>query len=157
MNPFFVFNLQATLGIILASIVSIKYVWPKLKTLPKESALFPLLLVSSMRYLGTIFFVANLDHGISAQFATATGYGDLISGVIALIAIFFFLMKSKLGTSFAWIYAIVGPLDLMYGIYLATVLSIYSTLGVSWLVMVVAAPVQIVTMTMLWKTLLRKV
>ncbi len=157
MDPASAFNLQIGLGVIVAAIVAVKYVWPKLKMLPKEAALLPLLLVSSVRYLGSTFLVANLNFGLPAQFMSSGGYGDLIAGLIALVAALALVMRmTSFGKGVAWIYAIVGPIDFLYAVYLASSLAIYGSLGVSWLVMIIVGPIQIMTMIMLWKTLLRK-
>ena len=156
MNPTLAFNLQIGFGAIVCAIVAKSFVWPKLKVLPLNMALLPLLLVSCARFLGLTFIVGNLNPGLPEKFATSVGYGDFAAAVIALLAVIAVIKMPDMAKGFAWLYAIFGALDFLYGVYLATVLDVYSSLGVSWLVMIVVGPIQIMTMIMLWALLLRK-
>jgi hypothetical protein len=156
MDPTNAFNIQIGMGVVLCAVIAKKYVWPKLKVLPQSLALVPLLIISSFRFLGLTFTVPNLNFGLPLEFMNSVGYGDFFASLLALLALVIVLYMPKLGKGFAWIYAIVGTLDLIYGIFLASSLNIYSHLGVSWLVMIVVGPIQIVTLFMLWRVLLRR-
>jgi len=150
------FNLQIGLGAIICAVVAKKYVWPKLKMMPIAAALMPLMLIGAARYLGGTFLVSQLNGDLPAQFVSSAGWGDTIASLIALVAVFALMYSQGFGKLMAWVYAIVGGLDFLYAVYLATVLNIYSQVHVSWLIMVIVGPIQLINLIVLWCLLLKK-
>ena len=64
------------------------YALPWLAKQPMQQALIPLLIPHTFRHLGMAFFVPGLEvQPLPASFAVAAAYGDLISGVLALVSL----------------------------------------------------------------------
>ncbi len=155
MSPTIIFLTQVSVFSLVAIFIAMQYVWPRIKNLNVYSALIPLLLVSVFRIVGLGFADPFLTRG-AASIATGLGYGDLISAVIALIAVFFLASSKKsFGLSLAWLYAVVGTLDIMYGFYLIVAENLVAHLGTLALIACISLPVVFVTLIVIWIVLVK--
>ena len=107
------------------------------------------------RIVGLGFADPSLTNG-AAPIATALGYGDLISAVIALLAVFFLASSKKsFGLSLAWLYAVVGTLDIIYGFYLIVAANLVAHVGTLGLIACLSLPVVFVTLIVIWFVLVK--
>jgi hypothetical protein len=87
MDAFQIFGLQFTLSLIAYGLIAAWYVAPALGRLPRHEALIPLLVPHAFRHLGMVFLVPGVVAStLPAGFAAPAAYGDLLAGVLALLA-----------------------------------------------------------------------
>ena len=98
------------------------YVLPKLQHYEARTILLPILLLHSLRHLGLMFLTSGATYeGIPAQFTYPAAYGDLVTAVLAMIAIPAVAMRVRIAKLLVWLFNVVGSLDLIDAITLATV------------------------------------
>ena len=88
MGPLEIFGLQLVLSLVTYALIAKWYVAPWLAKQPIQQALVPLIFPHALRHVGLMFLVP----GVVAQpppsfFAYAAAYGDLSSGLLALLAL----------------------------------------------------------------------
>ena len=98
------------------------YVLPKLQNYEARTLLLPILLLHSLRHLGLMFLTSGATYrGIPPQFTYPAAYGDLITAVLAMIAIPAVATRARSAKLLVWLFNLVGSLDLIDAITLATV------------------------------------
>src|SRR3979490_1628617 len=101
MLPQLCFFVSIAFGFIAWGIVATRYIWPKLRLLPRAEALRPLLILHSFRYLGLAFLVPGVvSPDLPPAFAHSAAYGDIIAAILALLSIL--LLRSAVGVSVVW-------------------------------------------------------
>src|SRR5262245_40621439 len=89
------------------------YVLPKLQNYEARTLLLPILLLHSLRHLGLMFLASGATYpGIPLQFAYPAAYGDLITAVLAMIAILAVATRARSAKLLVWLFSVVGLLDL---------------------------------------------
>src|SRR5262245_48598609 len=119
-----IFVISVLLSFTVWGIIGAHYIWPALRTRPRDEALYPILLLHSFRFVGLVFLVPGVVSPLlPGAFARPAAYGDLITSVLALLAIA--TLNYKVGTVVLWAFNIFGFLDLVYAFYqgLRTVLA----------------------------------
>jgi hypothetical protein len=97
------------------------YLLPKLDRLEASTIVLPILLLHSMRHLGLMFLAPGGHYpGIPSQCAYPAAVGDLVSAALALAAIPAVVRRSVLARPLVLLFNIVGTLDLLNAITLAT-------------------------------------
>src|SRR5215475_12859582 len=98
------------------------YLIPKLPDLEPSSIVLPILLLHALRHLGLMFLAPGAVYaGIPQQFTYPAALGDLLAAVLALIAIPAVATRAKAAKPAVWLFNIVGSLDLINAIALATI------------------------------------
>jgi hypothetical protein len=98
------------------------YLVPRLARLTPQSVLIPILLLHAMRHLGLMFLAPGGTYpGMPPQFAYPAAYGDLLAALLALAAIPGVLGDSRGGRLPVWVFNVVGTVDLLAAIALATI------------------------------------
>src|SRR5262249_40712721 len=96
------------------------YLLPLVPRVRPQVILVPILLLHSMRHLGLMFLTRGATFpGIPPQFAYPAAFGDLITAVLAFVAIPLVLRSSGLAKPMVWTFNIFGTLDLLTAITLA--------------------------------------
>src|SRR5690348_5483708 len=99
-------------------IVTVRYIWPKLRLRPRDEALRPLLTLHSFRFIGLAFLVPGVvSPDLPSAFAHSAAYGDIIAAMLALLALL--LLPSAAGVGIAWIFNLWGSADLLNAFYQA--------------------------------------
>lgn len=134
------------------------YLWPAIKDRPPRLALTPLLLYASFRVNGLMFLMPGLvSRELPRAFAVPTAYGDLTAAVLALLAIFFLRIENALAVPMAWLFNVVGLLDLVYANISTFRDHVDPTyLGVSYYLAVLNVPAMVVVHVMIFAYLLRR-
>jgi hypothetical protein len=122
------------------------YLLPKLERLDPKTVLLPILLLHALRHLGLMFLApGGVFPGIPTQFAYPAAYGDLLTAVLALIAIPAVATRSRYAKLLVWIFNIVGTLDLMDAIALATIYNAAPFMGPAYWIPAFWVPALLVT------------
>ena len=98
------------------------YLMPKLRDLEPRSVVLPILLLHAFRHLDLMFLAPSATYpGIPALFAYPAAFGDLLASILALIAIFAVVRTSRFARPLVGLFNVVGTLDLLQAIALATI------------------------------------
>lgn len=98
------------------------YLLPNLGRFSPRAVLIPILLLHSLRHLGLMFLTRGATYpGIPPQFTYPAALGDFITAILAFSAIFPVLRGSAIARPMVWLFNIVGTLDLLDAITLATI------------------------------------
>jgi hypothetical protein len=116
MPPRAVYGISIAFSFIAWGIVTARYFWPALRNLPRAGALRPLLVLHGFRFIGLAFLVPGVvSPDLPITFARPAAYGDLMTAVLALLALA--LLQSRLGLVLVWLFNLCGTADLLYAFY----------------------------------------
>jgi hypothetical protein len=132
------------------------YVLPKLPELKPQTVLLPILLLHSFRHLGLMFLSPGATYaGIPPQFAYPAAFGDLLTALLAMAAILALVRNVRSGRLFVWIFNVVGTIDLIAAIALATIYRAAGYMGPAYWIPAFWVPALLVThyitFVVLWK------
>ncbi len=154
MNPPAIFGLQFFLSLVVWGLIAKWVVAPWLKTKPANEALFWLTLPHAFRHIGMVFLVPGVVAGpLPASFAAPAAYGDLLSGVLALLALVALRTGWRGTIALVWLFNVVGTVDLLNALRHANVVP---DLGAAWYIPTFVVPVLLVTHFMIFARLLRR-
>ena len=147
--------LSIAMGLVCYGLIAKWYVMPRLRAMPLDEALIPLLLFHSFSYVGLAFLI----HGVTAAsmdpaFANPSAYGDLLAALLALLAIFA-LRRGFFGALvLVWVFNIAGSLDLLNALYKGFRLTPDGDLGATYFIPAVIVPALLVTHVLVFRLLL---
>jgi hypothetical protein len=122
------------------------YLIPQLRQLDASAVVMPILLLHAMRHLGLMFLAPGaVYYGMPLEFATRAAYGDLLTAVLALIAIAAVTGRSGLARPVVALFNIVGTLDLVLAIALATIYDAAPFMGPAYWIPAFWVPALLVT------------
>ncbi len=114
MDSFQIFGLQFLLSLIGYGLIARWYVAPRLAALPLRDALIPLLFLHALRHMGLVFLVpAVVAPTLPQGFALFAAYGDLLAGLLALLAIVALRNRWPFALALTWLFNIEGSVDLL--------------------------------------------
>ena len=132
------------------------YLFPKLHELLPRTVLLPILLLHSTRHLGLMFLAPGAIYpGIPPQFAYPAAFGDLLAAVLALTAIPAVIRQARSARLLVWVFNIVGSLDLLTAITLATLYNAAPYMGPAYWIPAFWVPALLVTHYITFVVLLR--
>jgi hypothetical protein len=132
------------------------YLFPRLDRFSPRSVLIPILLLHSLRQLGLMFLTRGATYpGLPWQFAYPAAFGDLITAVLAFICIFLVLHENTQAWTLVWIFNVVGTLDLIVAITLATIYGAPAFMGPAYWIPAFWVPALLVTHYVTFVILLR--
>jgi len=110
------FAISVTFGLAVWGVVAWNYIWPALRDRPRPENLKPILLLHRFRFLGLAFVVKGVvSPELPAAFAQPAAYGDLISAVLALLALD--TLATRVGPVMTWVFSTFGTVDLLFAFY----------------------------------------
>jgi hypothetical protein len=122
------------------------YLLPKLNECEPRTFLLPILLLHSTRHLGLMFLAPGAVHaGIPPLFAYPAAFGDLLAAVLALIAIPAVARQARSAKFVVSLFNIVGSLDLIAAIVLATAYDASAFMGPAYWIPALWVPALLVT------------
>jgi hypothetical protein len=83
--------------------------------------------------------------GLPLQFANKAAFGDLVTAIIAFVAIPLVLSGSGLAKPAVWIFNVVGTIDLLVAIMTATIYNAPPTMGPAYWIPALWVPALLVT------------
>ncbi|HEY6007328.1 MAG TPA: hypothetical protein VIU40_03330 [Geobacteraceae bacterium] len=133
------------------------YLLPKMEGLRPQTILVPILLLHSLRHLGLMFLTPGAVYpGMPPQFAYPAAIGDFIAALLAFTAIPLVLNNSPLARSMVWLFNVVGTLDLVLAITLATLYKAPLYMGASYWIPAFWVPALLVTHYIVFVVLVRQ-
>ena len=157
MDSFQIFGVQFLLSLIVYGILARWYVAPALARLPLYDALIPLLVPHAFRHLGLVFLVpAVVAPTLPPAFALPAAYGDLLAGLLALLAMVALRGRWAVAIALAWLANIVGALDLLHAFYRGIPLDAGRHMGSAWYIPTFIVPALFVTHFMIFALLFKR-
>ncbi len=158
MEPILLFAIQFTLSLVAYAVIGLWYVAPRLSGLPRELALVPLLWVHAFRVVGgTILAPGAVDSGVPMEFRLMIGYGDMVTAVLALIALMALRARFAGAITLVWLFLIVATLDTVNAIVQSMRDSVFAyPRGVNWVIVAIYVPALVVTSVLILVQLLRR-
>jgi hypothetical protein len=122
------------------------YLLPLISRVRPQMILVPILLLHSTRHLGLMFLTrGGTFPGMPQQFAYPAAFGDLVTAILAFVAIPLVLGGSGLARPAVWVFNIFGTLDLLNAIILATIYNAPVTMGPAYWIPAFWVPLLLVT------------
>jgi hypothetical protein len=158
MPPQASFGTSIALSFIAWGIIAVRYLWPALRIQPRARALRPLLLLHSFRFIGLAFLVPGVvSSDLPAAFARPAAYGDLVTAVLALLALA--ALQSRLGIVLVWVFNLWGIADLLYAFYQGNLTGVGPApgqLGAAYFIPTLVVPLLLITHGLVFRLLLER-
>ncbi len=152
MDPLAIFGLQLFLSVVVWSLIAKWLLAPWLEKKSPHEALFWLSLPHAFRHVGMVFLVPGVvGQTLPASFAAPAAYGDLVTGVLALLALVALRTGWRGTLALVWVFNIVGTVDLLNALRHANVVP---DLGAAWYIPTFFVPALLVTHFMIYARLL---
>ena len=150
-----IFGVQFTLSLVVFALIAKWYVAPRLAALPLSDALVPLLFLHAFRHLGLVFLLPTVvGSTLPAAFAAPTAYGDLLTALLAILAILALRRRWTGAIGLVWVVNVLGTLDFLYGF--AQGMRFQVALGAAYFIPILANPAMYVSHFMIFTMLLRR-
>jgi hypothetical protein len=150
------FGISVAFGLAVWGAVVWHYIWPALRERSALENLKPILLLHGFRFLGLSFVVPGVvSPELPAAFAQPVAYGDLISAMLALLALA--TLGTRTGTV-AWVFNAFGTADLLFAFYQGCRISLPDTpglLGAGYFILAAYVPLLLITHGLAFRILLR--
>lgn len=132
------------------------YVVPRLSELQSRTILLPILLLHSLRHLGLMFLAPGATYpGIPSEFTYPAAFGDLLAALLAMASVFAIIVNYSRATLLVWVFNILGSLDLLLAIVLATSFGAAPYMGAAYWIPAFWVPALLVTHYLTFVVLIR--
>jgi hypothetical protein len=117
MSPATIFQIHLALGYVPWLLCFGAYVWPRLKSMDVVEAERAIATLHSFRFFGLVFLVPGfVGPNLPEGFATFSAYGDLATGVLAMLALLTVRIR-PLFWLFVFAFNLVGAIDIIVDYY----------------------------------------
>ena len=158
MSPQIIFPLHLVLGYVAWLLCFGAYIFPRLKTIDLLHAQRAIAVLHSFRFFGLVFLLPGIiGPRLPAAFATFAAYGDFVTGILAILALFTIRMR-PLFWSFVVAFNLVGAADILIDYYhgiMAGLPALSGELGATYAIPVIYVPVLMITHAIAFYLLLR--
>jgi hypothetical protein len=147
MSTLTIFNVQLVLGYVAWLLCFSAYVMPKLKSMELVAAQRAIATLHSFRFFGLVFIVPGLVGNLPATFATFAAYGDLTTGILAMLALLALRLRPLFWT-FVIAFNVVGMVDILVDYYNAIQTGLPATagqFGAAYIIPIVYVPLLMIT------------
>lgn len=148
MPPQIIFLLQLILGYVACLLCFRAYVFPWLKRMDRVDAHRAIATLHSFRFFGLVFILPGIvGPNLPAGFAAFAAYADLLTGVLAMLALFAVRIR-PLFWSFVIAFNLVGVSDLIVDYYHAIRLGLpelAGQLGATYAIPIIYVPMLMIT------------
>lgn len=141
------FRLHLVLGYVAWLLCFGAYVWPRLKVMDRVDALRVIATLHSFRFFGLVFILPGVVGNLPADFASFAAYGDLATGLLAMMALLTVRMR-PLFWLFAVAFNVVGAADVIVDYYHAVQLNLPAMageLGSTYAIVIIYVPLLMIT------------
>jgi tellurite resistance protein TehA-like permease len=148
-----IFGVQFVLSVIVFALIAKWHFAPWLSEKPLQVALGILILPHAFRHVGLTFLTpAVVSKAMPSTFATAAGYGDFASGLLAIMALVALHKNLSIAIGLAWVFSIVGSVDLLNALRQVDAVPHF---GAAWYIPTFLVPLLIVTHVMVFARLVK--
>ena len=152
MEPIVLFGIQFTFALAAYALIAWWYGAPRLAALPREVALVPLLWIHTLRIVGgTILAPGSVDAAVPTDFRTMIGFGDMITAVLALLALIAIRRRMPAAIALVWVFLAVGTADTANAIIQSMRFSVFThALGLNWVIVTAYVPALLVSSVLIF-------
>jgi hypothetical protein len=152
MPPIVLFGIQFTFSLVAYALIAWWYAAPRLSGLPREVALVPLVWIHAFRIVGgTILAPGAVDAAVPSDFRTMIGYGDMVTAVVAMLALIALRRRMPVAIALVWLGLTVGLLDTVNAIIQSMRYSVFTYgLGVNWVIVTMYVPALLVSSALIF-------
>ena len=156
-DPLALFSIQFTFVLIAYALAARWYLWPRIAPLPAVVAVVPLIWVHVFRVVGgSILAPASVGPSVPAEFRELVGYGDMITGALALVALILLRVRGARALWFVWLFVIFGLADTVNAVIQSMRFSVFDEpLGLNWVIVTAYVPALLVSTYLIFVVLLR--
>ena len=148
-----IFGLQFVLSLLVIGLLAKWTLSPWLESLPRRRALFWLTLPHAFRHIGMVFLVPGVvAQPLPEAFAIPAAYGDLATGLLALLALIGLRSGWAGALALVWVFNIVGTVDLLNAL---RHVDVAPSFGAAWYIPTFLVPLLLVTHFMIFRRLLK--
>lgn len=148
MSPAAIFSLHLGLGYVSWLLCFRAYVWPRLRSMDTVAAFRAIATLHSFRFFGLVFLVPGVvGPDLPAGFATFAAYGDMATGVLAMLALLT-LRARPLFWLFTVAFNVAGTADLIVNYYHGATLNLPALsgqLGAAYAIPIIYVPLLMIT------------
>lgn len=148
MSPEPIFQIHLVLGYVAWLLCFRVYVWPWLKSMDRFEAQRAIATLHSFRFFGLVLIVPGVvGPNLPAGFAAFAAYGDLATGVLAMMALLTVRIRA-LFWALVVVFNVVGTADLILDYYHAVKLglpALAGELGATYAIPIIYVPVLMIT------------
>ena len=152
MQPIVLFGLQFTFSLVAYALAAWWYLVPRLARLPREIALVPLVWIHVLRIAGgTILAPGAVGDAVPMDFRTMIGYGDMLTALLAIVALVALRLRLRYATALVWLFVLVGLIDTVNAIIESMRYSVFNyPLGVNWVIVTSYVPALLVSTVLIF-------
>src|SRR5436190_9693787 len=133
------------------------YLLPLVPRVEPQQIVVPILLLHSTRHLGMMFLTRGATYsGLPPEFAYPAAFGDLVTAILAFLAIPLVLRGSRAAKPAMWIFNVFGTVDLLVAIVTATIYNAPVAMGPAYWIPAFWVPLLLVTHYVTFIVLLRR-
>ena len=148
MSPATVFDTHLILGYVAWLLCFTAYLWPRLEAMDRVAAQRAIATLHSFRFFGLVFIIPGVvGPALPAGFASFAAYGDLATGVLAMLA----LLAARIRSLF-WplvvAFNLVGVVDILVDYYHGVVLNLAPLAGqlsATYAIVIIYVPLLMIT------------
>jgi hypothetical protein len=148
MSPQILFLMHLVLGYVACVLCFSVYVLPKLKSMDRVEAQRAIATLHSFRFFGLVFILPGVvGPNLPAGFATFAAYGDLATGVLAILALLTVRIR-PLFWGFVAAFNLVGATDIILDYYHAIQVglpALAGQLGATYVIPIIYVPMLMIT------------
>ena len=149
-----IFGLQFFLSLVVWGLLAKWLLAPWLENKSPHEALLWLTVPHAFRHVGLVFLVPGVvAQPLPEDFANPAAYGDLITGVLALVALIALRTGWAGALVLVWLFNIVGTVDLLNALRQPDPIPDF---GAAWYIPTLLVPLLLVTHFMIFARLLRR-
>ena len=150
-----IFAIQFFMSLVVWGLLAYWLLAPWLEQKSLNEALFYLTVPHAFRHIGLVFLVPGVVAGpLPETFAAPAAFGDLLTGVLALLALIALRNSWSMARAAVWLFSIVGTIDLLNALRQGDAWMI--NFGATWYIPTMLVPLLLVTQTMIFFRLFRK-
>jgi len=149
-----IFGLQFFLSLVVWGVIAKWSLAPWLEKMSPQEALFWLTLPHAFRHIGMVFLVPGVvAQPLPVAFAAPAAYGDLVTGVLALLGLIALRTGWAGALALVWLFNIVGTVDLLNAL---RHVNVAPNFGAAWYIPTFLVPLLLVTHFMIFVRLIKR-
>lgn len=146
----------STLASLVSSAIIAFYLWPRLRAM--DRAVVPLVAPHMfLRFIGLSFLVPGVvSPSLPSGLAVPVAYGDLVAGILAILATVALLQRVPWALAAVWVFNIWGAADFLFAFYQGLRLQLHpGDLGAAFFIPTALVPPLLVTHALIFGLLVR--
>ncbi len=159
MNAFALFGASILASFVSSMVAARLFAWPRLQNADPNRAL-TLLVAPHMflRFIGLSLLVPGVVSPLlPAGFALPTAYGDLIAGILAIVATIALVNRTTWATTSVWLFNLWGTSDFLFAFYQGPRVGLQpGMLGAAFFIVTAVVPPLLVTHILIFRLLVRR-